>query len=165
MGLIHSRAADRVDAFGISPLQKGSLIGNALRNIQITPNPALRPLMTTSTRDLSQLTSRQIAKQTSNHCKPALIEESVCKIIRTWVDEGDSPLPISLGPIELDLSLFNLYTTKGKTQECVDSPSHRLLLGAMSFILNLEPGLSIDSACAIYYQLVMNPIQDPTTNI
>jgi len=165
VGLVHSRAADRVDTFGISPLQKGSLIGNALRNIQITLNPALRPLMTSSTRDLSQCTSRQIAKQISNHCKPALIQDSVCKLIRTWADEGVSPFPISLGPIELDLNLFNLHPTTGTTQECGDSPSHKLLLGAMSFILNLEPGLSIDSACAIYYQLVMDPIQDPTTNI
>jgi len=165
VGLIHSRAADRLEQYGLSPLQKGPSIVNALRNIQTSLNPALRPLMNTSTRDLSQLTSRQIAKQTSNHCKSALIEESVCKIIRTWVDDGDSPLPISLGPIERDLSLFNLNPTKGKTQECVDSPSHRLLLGAMSFIFNLEPGLSVDSACEIYHRLVMNPIQDPTTNI
>ena len=165
VGLIHSRAADRLEQYGLSPLQKGPSIVNALRNIQTSLNPALRPFMNTSTRDLSQLTSRQIAKQISNHCNSALIEGSVCKIIRTWADDGDSPLLISLGPIELDLSLFNLNPTKGKTQECVDSPSHRLLLGAMSFILNLEPGLSVDSACEIYHQLVMNPIQDPTTNI
>jgi len=35
----------------------------------------------------------------------------------------------------------------------------------MSFILNCEQGLSIDSACDIYHRLIMNPIQDPTTNI
>ena len=32
VGLLHSRAADRVDTFGISPLHKRSVIGNALRN-------------------------------------------------------------------------------------------------------------------------------------
>jgi len=165
VGLIHSRAADRLETYGESPRQQGPSFVNALKNIQISLNPALRPLMNTSTRDLSQLTSRQIAKQTSNHCNPAQIQESVCRIIRTWIDEGASPFPIFLGPIEEDLPLFNLTPTKGITQECADSPSHRLLLGAMSFILNLEPGLSIDSACEIYHRLVMDPIQDPTTNI
>jgi len=164
VGLTHSRAAARVEEYGLSP-QKGTSIVSALRDIQTKLNPALRPFLTASTRNLSQRTSRQIAKQISNHCNPALIEESVCKIIRTWVDDCDSPFPNPLGPIERDLTLFNLTPTKGKTQECVDSPSHRLLLGAMSFILNLEPGLSVNSACEIYHQLVMNPIQDPLTNI
>jgi len=121
--------------------------------------------MNTWSRELSQSTSRQIAKQTSNFCDQQQIRESVCKIIRKWADEGASPFPISLGPIESDLTLFNLAPTKGETQECVDSSSHRLLLGAMSFILYCEPGLSLDSACDIYHRLVMTPIQDPTTNI
>jgi len=164
VGLTHDRAAARVEEYGLSP-QKGTTVVSALRNIQTKLNPELRPFLTASTRDLSQRTSRQIAKQISNHCNPSLIEESVCKIIRTWADECDSPFPIPLGPIERDLSLFNLTPTTGKTQDCADSPSHRLLLGAMSFILNLEPGLSVNSACEIYHQLVMNPIQDPLTNI
>ena len=113
VGLIHSRAADRLEKYGQSPLQRGPSFVNALKNIQMTLNLALRPLMNTSTRDLSQLTSRQIAKQTSNHCNQAQIQDSVCRIIRTWADEGASPFPIFLGPIEVNLILFNLTPTKG----------------------------------------------------
>jgi len=165
VGLIHSRAAERLETYGESPRQQGPSFVNALRNIQHTLNPALRPLMNVWSRELSQSTSRQIAKQTSNFCDPEQIRDSVCKIIRNWVDDGTSTFPIFLGPIELDQTLFNLAPTKGQTQECVDSPSHRLLLGVMSFILYLEPGLSMDSTCEIYHRLVMNPIQDPSTNI
>ena len=164
VGLVHLRAAARVEEYGLSP-QKGPSVVNVLKNIQTKLQPELRPLLTTSTRDLSQRTSRQIAKQLSNNCLPTLIEDSVCEIIRTWAADGDSPFPIPLGPIERDLSLFNLTPTKGKTQECGDSTSHRLLLGAMSFILNLEPGLSVGSVCEIYHRIVMDHILDPLTNI
>jgi len=143
--------------------------------------------MNTWTCKLSQLTSRQIAKQTSNHCNQQQIQESVCQIIRKWADEGVSPFPISLGPIESDLTLFNLAPTKGEIHslgpiesdltlfnlaptkgeihECVDSTSHRILLGSMSFILYCEPGLALNSVCDIYFRLAENPIQDPATNI
>ena len=103
-------------SFILHPLQRRPTFANALKNIQHTLMPALRPLMNNWTRELSQLTSRQIAKQTSNHCNQQQIRESVCQIIRKWADEGASPFPISLGPIESDLTLFNLSQLREKSK-------------------------------------------------
>jgi len=165
VGLIHLRATERLETYGQSPLQRRPTFANALKNIQHTLMPALRPLMNNWTRELSQLTSRQIAKQTSNHCNQQQIRESVCQIIRNWADEGASPFPISLGPIESDLILFNLSATKGEIQECADFTSHRILLASMSFLLYCEQELSLNSVCDIFFQLVEDPVQDPATNI
>jgi len=49
VGLIHPRATERLETHGQSPLQRGPSFVNALKNIQHTLNPALRPLMNTST--------------------------------------------------------------------------------------------------------------------
>ena len=73
--------------------------------------------------------------------------------------------PIALGPIDSEVSLFNLSPTKGETQECGDSISHRLLLGSMSFILYCDHAIPLNSVCDIFFQLIDAPILDPDTNI
>jgi len=163
--MVHLRATERLETYGQSHLQRRPTFANALKNIQHTLMPALRPFMNNWTRELSQLTSRQIAKQISNHCNQQQIRESVCQIIRRWANDGASPFPIALGPIDSDLTLFNLSPTKGVTQECVDSTSHRILLGSMSFILSCEQELPLNNVCEIFFQLIDTPIQDPATNI
>ena len=104
-------------------------------------------------RELSQLTSRQIAKQISNHCNQQQIWESVCQIIRQWANDGVSPFPIALGPIDSDLTLFNLSPTKGATQECEDScvfshvcPGHVDLPGEACTIVRVTARATGDSS-------------------
>ena len=162
--MVHLRATERLETHGQSPLQQRPKSANALKNIQHTIM-ALRPLINNWTRELTQLTSRQIAKQISNRCNQQQIRESVCQIIRKWANDGASPFPISLGPIESDLTLFNLSPTMGVTQECVDCTPHKILLGSMSFILYCEQELSLNSVCEIFFQLIEAPIRDPATNI
>jgi len=163
--MVHLRATERLETHGQSPLQQRPKSAKALGNIQHSLNPALRPLLNNWARELSLLTPRQIAKQISNHCNQRQIRESVCQIIRKWAHDGVSPFPIAVGPIDSDLTLFNLTPTKGETQECEDSISHRLLLGSMSFILSCDHAISLNSLCDIFFQLIDAPIQDPATII
>jgi len=116
-------------------------------------------------RDLSILTSRQIAKQISNYCNQQQIVDSVSQIVRKWAHEGPNPFPIALGPIDDELSLFNLTPENGETQDCIDSTSHRLLLGAMSFILYCDHTVPLNSVCDIFLQLTDQAIKNPETNI
>ena len=95
VGMVHLRATERLETCGQSPLQQRPTSANALKNIQHSLMPALRPLMNNWARELSQLTSRQIAKQISNHCNQQQIRESVCQIIRKWANDGVSPFPIA----------------------------------------------------------------------
>jgi len=88
---------------------------NPLRNIQHSLNPELRPLLKQWARDLSLLTSRQIAKQISKYCKQQQIVDSVGQIVRKWANKGPNPFPIALGPIDDKLSLFNLTPANGET--------------------------------------------------
>ena len=135
VGLIHSRAAERLDTHGQSPLHPIPRSANALGNIQHALNPALRPFLGQWARELHALTSRQVAKQISNHCSQLQIVDSVIQIVKRWSLSGPSPFPIALGPIDEKLSLFNPNPVNEATQECTDSTDHRLLTGAMSFIL------------------------------
>jgi len=107
VGMVHIRAAERLETQGQSPLHKMPKSANALGNIQHSLNPALRPLLKQWARDLSLLNSRQIAKQTSNHCSQQQIVDSVDQIVRKWANEGPSPFPIALGPNDDNPSLFN----------------------------------------------------------
>ena len=138
---------------------------NALGNIQHSLNPELRPLLKQWARDLSLLTSRQIAKQISNHCNQQQIVDSVGQIDRKWANEGPNPFPIALGPIDDKLSLFNLTPANGETQDCIDSIPHRLLLGAMCIILYCDHTVPLNSVCDIYLQLTDKAIKNPETNI
>jgi len=165
VGKIHIRAAERLETHGQSPLHQRPKSANALGNIQHSLNPALRPLLKNWDRELSLLTSRQIAKQISNHCSQRQIADSVGQIIRKWAHEGPSPFLIALGPIDTNLSLFNLTPANGETQDCVDSISHRFLLGAMSFILYCDHAIPLNSVCEIFLQLIDTPIRDLATNI
>jgi len=158
--MVHLRATERLETYGQSPLQQKLKSANALKNIQIALMPALRPLLNTWARDLSLLTSRQIAKQISNHCNQQLIRESVCQIMRKWADDGASPFPIALGPVD-PILLFNLFPTKGATQECEDLTSHRLLLGTMAFTLYCDHTIPLNNVCDIVLQLIETPIYDP----
>jgi len=62
VGLIHTRAADRLETHGQSPLHPIPRSANALGNIQHSLNPPLRPLLGPWARELNSLTSRQVAK-------------------------------------------------------------------------------------------------------
>jgi len=134
IGLIHSRAADRIDTHGQSPLQAIPRSANALGNIQRALNALLRPFLGQWGRDLHVLTSRQLAKQISNHCSQRQIVESITQIVRNWSLSGPSPFPISLGPIDDKMSLFHPNTVNVETQECPESTDHRLLIRAKSSI-------------------------------
>jgi len=57
VGLIHSRAAERLDTHGQSPLHPIPRSANALGNIQHALNPALRPFLGQWARELHALTS------------------------------------------------------------------------------------------------------------
>ena len=107
VGLIHSRAAERLETHGQSPLHPIPRSANALGNIQHALNPALRPFLGQWARELQALTSRQVAKQISNHCSQLQIVESFIQIVKRWSLSGPSPFPIALGPIDEKLSLFN----------------------------------------------------------
>jgi len=163
--LIHTRAAERMETYGQSPLHQMPRSANVLGNIQHSLNPVLRPLLGPWARELHSLTSRQVAKQISNHCSQQQIVDSVGQILRRWTRGGLSPFPIALGPIDEILSLFNLTPANGVTQECVDSNAHRLLLGAMSFILYCDQEIPLTSVCDIFFQLIDTPSTDPKTNI
>jgi len=165
VGMVHTRAAERLETHGQSPLHKMPKSANALGNIQHSLNPAIRPLLGQWARELHALTPRQVAKQISNHCSQQQIVDSVGQIVRKWTLEGPSPFPIPLGPIDEKLSLFNLKPANGVTQDCIDSSSHRLLLGAMSFILYCDHTIPLNSVCDIFLQLTDKPIKDPETNI
>jgi len=117
VGMVHLRATEKLETHGQSPLHQRPKSANALGNLQHALNPALRPLLNNWARKLSLLTSRQIAKQISNHCNQRPIVDSVCQIIRKWTHDGSSPFPIALGPIDSELSLFKLTPTNGETQE------------------------------------------------
>jgi len=158
--------AERLETHGQSPLHKQMpKSANALGNIQHSLNPELRSLLQQWARGLTILTSRQIAKQISNHCSQQQIVDSVGQIVRKWANEGPSPFPIALGPIDDKLTLFNLTPTNGVTQECIDSIPHRLLLGAMSIILYCDHTVPLNSVCDIYLQLTDQAIKNPETNI
>jgi len=60
--------------------------------------------------ELHAMTSRQLAKQISNHCSQKQIVDSVTQIVRAWSHTGPSPFPIFLGPIDNKMSLFNPNT-------------------------------------------------------
>jgi len=165
VGMLHIRAAERLETHGQSPLHKMPKSANALGNIQYCLNPEVRPLLKQWARDLSLLTSRQIAKQISNHCSQQQIVNRVGQIVRKWANEGPNPFPIALGPIDDNLSLFNLTRAKGETQDCIDSTPHRLLLGAMSIILYCDHTDPLHSICDIYLQLTDQAIQYPETKI
>jgi len=68
VGMVHLRAMERLETHGQPPLHQRPKSANALGNIQHSLNLALRPLLKNWARELSLLTSRQIAKQISNHC-------------------------------------------------------------------------------------------------
>jgi len=156
--MLHIRAAERLETHGQSPLHKQMpKSANALGNIQHSLNPELRPLLKQWARDLSLLTSRQIAKQISNHCNQQQIVDSAGQIVRKWANEGPNPFPIALGLVDDNLSLFNLKPTNGETQDCLDSIPHRLLLGAMSIILYCDHTIALKSVCVIYFQLKDHP--------
>ena len=138
---------------------------NALGIIQNLLNPELRRVLKQWARDISILTSRQIAKQISNHCSQQQIVDSVGQIVRKWANEGLSPFPIALGPIADKLTLLNLTPTNGVTQECIYSIPHRLLLGAMSIILYFDHTVPLNSVCDIYLQLTDQAIKNPEINI
>jgi len=165
VGMVHLRATERLETHGQSPLHQRPKSANALGNIQHSLNPVLRPLLNNWACELSLLTSRQIVKQISNHCSQRQIVDSVCQIIRKWTNDGSSPFPIALGPIDTNLSFFNLTPTSGETQKCVDSISHRLLLGSMSFILFCDHAIPLNSIGDIFLQLIDTPIRDLATNI
>ena len=145
VGLIHSRAADRIDTHGQSLLQPTPRSANALGNIQLALNAPLRPFLGQWGRDLHALTSRQLARQISNHCSQWQIVDSVTRIVRTWSHSGPSPFPIFLGPIDDKMSLFHPNTANIEKQECTDSTDHRLLIGAMSFILYCDHIISLQN--------------------
>jgi len=165
VGMVHIRAAERLETHGQSPLHKMPKSANALGNILHSLNPALRPLLKQWARDLHILTSRQIEKQISNHCNQQQIVDSVSQIVRKWALEGPSPFPIALGPIDDNLSLLNLTPANRETQDCIDSTSHRLLLGAMSFILYCDHTVPLNSVCDIFLQLTDQSIKNSETNI
>jgi len=165
VGLIHSRAAERIDMHGQSPLQPTPRSANALGNIQHALNAPLRPFLGQWGRDLHALTSRQLAKQISNHCSQRQIVDSVTQIVRSWSLSGPSPFPISLGPIDDKISLFHPNTVNVETQECTDSTDHRLLIGAMSFILYCDHTISLQSVSDIFMQLIERAITKLDTNI
>ena len=165
LGLIHSRAAERIDTFGQSPLLPTTRSANALGNIQCALNAPLRPFLGQWARDLHALTSRQLAKQISNHCSQKQIVDSVTQIVRTWSHTGPSPFPILLGPIDNKMSLFNPNTADAEKQECTDSNDHRLLIGAMSFIFYCDHTLSLQIVGDIFMQLIEKAIIKPDTNI
>jgi len=82
VGMLHIRAAERLETHGQSPLHKKMpKSANALGNIQHSLKPELRPLLKKWARDLSLLTSRQTAKQISNHCNQQQIVDSVVHIV------------------------------------------------------------------------------------
>ena len=81
------------------------------------------------------------------------------------MEEGPSPFPITLGPIDDPKLLFNLSPTDGVTQECKDSTQHRLLTGAMAFILYCDHMVPLESICDIYLNLTEKAITTPETNI
>ena len=166
VGMLHTRAAERLETDGQSPIHKQiPKSANALGNIQHSLNPELRPLLKQWARDLSLLTTRQIAKQISNHNAQQQIIDSVGQIVRKWAVEGPSPFPILLGPIDDELTLFNLNPTDGVTQECMDSTPHRLLIGAMAIILYCDHTVTLNSICDIYLNLTEKAILTPATNI
>jgi len=165
VGLIHNRAAERLEMHGQSPPHPMPRSANALGNIQHSLNPALRPLLGPWARELNASTSRQILKQISNHCSQQQIVDSVGQIVRRWTLGGPSPFPIALGHIDDTLSLFNLTLVNGVTQACTDSIAHRLLLGAMSFILYCDQLIPLTSVCDIFLQLIDTPIKDPAIDI
>jgi len=164
--MLHIRAAERLKTHGQSPLHKQMpKSANALGNIQHSLDPELRPVLNQWARDLSLLTSRQTAKQISNHCNQQQIVDSVVQIVWKWANEGSNPFPIALGPIDDKLSLFNLTPTNGETRDCLDSIPHRLLLGAMSIILYCDHTIPLNSVCDIFLQLTDQAIKNPKTNI
>jgi len=165
VGLIHTRAAERLDTHGQSPLHPIPRGANAFGNIQHALNPALRPFLGQWARELHALTSRQVAKQISNHCSQLQIVDSVIQIVRRWTLLGPSPFPIALGPIDEKLSLVNPNPVNGPTQDCTDSADHRLLIGAMSFILYCDHTIPLHSVGDIFLQLIEKAITDPDTNI
>jgi len=165
VGLIHSRAVERLDTHGQSPLHPTPRSANALGNIQHALNPALRPFLGQWARELHALTSRQVAKQISNHCSQLQIVNSVIQIVKRWSLSGPSPFPIALGPIDEKLSLFNLNPVNGATQDCSDSTDHRLLIGAMSFILFCDHAIPLHSVSDIFLQLIEKAVTEPDTNI
>ena len=116
-------------------------------------------------RDLHALTSRQLAKQISNHCSQRQIVDSITQIIGNWSLSGPSPFPIALGPIDDKLSLFHSNSVNTVTQECTDSIDHRLLIGAMSFILYCDHTISLQSVSDIFLQSIDKAITKPDTNI
>ena len=97
VGLIHTRAAERLDTHGQSPLHPMPRSANALGNIQHSLNPALRPFLGQWARELHALTSQQVLEQISNHCSQLQIVDSVVQIVRKWALLGPSPFPITLG--------------------------------------------------------------------
>jgi len=166
VGMLHIRAAGRLETHGQSRLHKQMpKSANALGNIQHSLNLELRPLLKQWARDLSLLTSRQIAKQISNHCNQQQIVDSVGQIVRKWANEGPNPFPIALGPIDDKLSLFNLTPANGETKDCIDSTPQRLLLGAVSIILYCDYAVPLNSVCDIYLQITDQAIKNPETNI
>ena len=58
VGMLHIRAAERLETHGQSPLHKMPKSANALGNIQHSLNPELRPLLKQWARDLSLITSQ-----------------------------------------------------------------------------------------------------------
>jgi len=93
VGMLHIRAAERLETHGQSPLHKMPKSANALGNIQHSLNPELRPLLKQRARDLSLLTSWQIAKQISNHCNQQQIVDSVGQIVGNGQTKAQTPFP------------------------------------------------------------------------
>jgi len=139
---------------GHVPLQTTTRSANALGSIQHALNAPLRPFLGQWARELHALTSRQLAKQISNHCSQKQIVDSVTQIIRAWSHTVPSPFPIFLGPIDNKMSLFNPNTADIEKQECIDSNDHRLLIGAMSFILYCDHTISLQNVEEIFMQLI-----------
>ena len=116
-------------------------------------------------RELHALTSRQVAKQISNHCSQRQIVDSVLQIVKSWSLSGPSPFPIALGPIDDKLSPFHPNPVNVETQDCTDSTDHRLLIGAMSFMLYCDYTTPLLSVSDIFLQLIEKAIPKPDTNI
>ena len=106
-----------------------------------------------------------MSKRISNHTPKHHIIDSIIQIVRKWAEDGPSPSPITLGPIDNPKLLFNLSLTDGVSQEFTDSTQHRLLVGAMAFILYCDHTVPLESICDIYLNLTEEAITSPETNI
>ena len=163
VGLFHTRAAERLEEHGESPLKSNTKRTTALGLIQHGINPDLRPHLGQWARDLSSNISRLTTVLKSDHTSQDVMIARIHQFLEEWAENPNTPpLKPKLGQIT-EPHLFN--RAGPALEDCTDTKTHRLIWGTMAFVLYYDHTTSLNFICTIYDRTVGHTLDPPDINV